>query len=368
MLQTGAMRRSLLLVVGVLFCGVLATGCMRAEIGVKVDGDGSGTVQLDAYFPTKTLEQRGITEDVLNRIVDGASKVAPAAWASVDLTTIATAGERGVRLTIPFDDHHQVSAAMTGHDPNLSMIKAFSTFDIAETLGGGWTFNGTVDSAGFTATLNELVQQARSAGLQLPGSQLDPASVEVTMTMTLPGDVTKSNSTDVDGGRARWPLTGDHAVTEMSMRTRPAPFDFVGLLIGVAVFVVLVTFVVLLVRRRRRLRRRGDGGAGSGSSGSRGWQPPVGAVPGAGAWGSPPPAASPWGPPTSAGAPAPPVSGPPAGQVPLGGAPGTTQPPPPLANPWERPGPQPPPTARSVGSLSTRAVPRTVRPTPGGRW
>lgn len=330
------MRRSVLLVVGVVLCVVLVTGCMRTEIGVTVDGDGSGRVQLDAYFPTATLEQQGVTEDMLNQIVDGVSKAASAASAKVDLTTIATASERGVRLTIPFDDYHQVSATMTGRDPNLSMVKVFRTFDVSETPGGGWTFHAAVDTGGITDTLNALVQQARSSGMQLPGGQLDPASIEVTMTMTLPGDIARTNSTDVDGGRARWTLTGDHAVTELSMRTRPAPLNVVSVLVGVAVFLLLVVLVALFFRRRRRRRRGGDGGAGSGG---QGWQPPpVGVVPAAGAWGAPPPTASPWGPPPSVGpsAPGAPVPGPPPGQVPLGGVPGTPQPPPPQ-NPWAPP-------------------------------
>jgi len=318
MQQTRVMRRSpSIIVVGVL-CVVVLTGCLRTEVGVEVDGSGSGRVRIELYVPTVELRRQGISEAMLDKVTSGLGEAAAGAGADVDVSTVATADEQGISVTYPFKDVRQVQATMTGRDPNAAGIRMFDTFDIHAGAGGGWVFQGTVAPQAVNDTFALLGRQLEQATGSNGGLTLDPADLTVTLSVALPGEVATTNATDVDGGRASWVIKGDDAAVDLSMRNSPAPFNPVPLVVGIGIVVVIGLIVVVLVRRRRRRRQITPTPVGD-------WGPPPG-VPGADpGWQSPPGFTPGWGPPTGAGQGPPPPPpgqtpyGPPAGSVPLGG-------------------------------------------------
>lgn len=330
------MRRIPSIIVAVLGCAVLLTGCLRTEIGVEVDGSGSGRVRIDLYVPTVELRRLGISEAMLDTVSSGLGEAAAGAGADVDVSTVATADEQGISMSYSFKNVSQVQATMTGRDPNAAMIRMFDTFDIHKGPDGAWVFQGTVAPQAVNdtfAALGRMLEQSTGSGRSLA---VDPADVGVTLSVKLPGEVATTNSTDVDGGLARWVIKGDGAAVDLSMRNSPAPFDPVPMVVGATIVSVVVFVMVLFIRRRRRRRLdpatvgdwsqiRGVSGGVSGwqppPEAAHGWGPPTGVVPAPG-----PPQPGPL-PPPYVPPPGPVPGGPPAGSVPLGGidAPGDSE-------------------------------------------
>lgn len=285
--QTGGVRRSGLAAV-VLSCGLLATGCLRADLGVHVDDDGSGQVELVVYLPTQMLDRLGIDEATLGRVAESMAQAAAASAgldrSSIEVSTVNAPDERGVRAVIAFDDYRQVEPAMTGSGIGAPSPRPFKAFDIEQAPSGAWSFNGTVDPGGLDAMAAEIRAAIARTPLQVPDDGTAQGDVTVKMSVTLPGEVATSNSTDIDGGRARWVIVGDHAVTDLSMRTRAAPAGAVpaGVVGSAAVAVVLLGGVVALTAVRRRRRRR------SSVVPAEAWGPPPVASDAPPAWGTAP--------------------------------------------------------------------------------
>ncbi|UDY37955.1 LppM family (lipo)protein [Dermatobacter hominis] len=298
---------------------LLATGCLRADVNVHVDDDRSGSVELDLYFSEESLRLAGLNPDDLKDLAETAT----ASQEGIDISTIAADGERGIRMTIEFDDYRQLASALTEGDVQGRTLRLFQSFEISEGPEGKWSLQAEVDPGGFDAVLNEIPAS-------FPTEDLDPDDVEVNFSVTLPGEVARTNATSSDGGTATWVLAGSDAATTLTLENEPSsvsPLQWA--MIGIAALIVIGLILLLVTAAGgRRRRRRGAARHSLETSAPQGWAPtaPPPIPVGPDGWSSPPPYSSHgWGdaapstpaPPTAAGTPAP--TAPPVGTAPLGG-------------------------------------------------
>lgn len=334
--------------VAVVLAGVvLATGCLRTEVGVVVDDDGSGRIDLDVWFDESALDDIGLT-------ADGLLDLAEAATTGVDgaeVSGLAEDGARGIRMSLPFDDYRQLADSLTNADVQGQPLRIFQSFEIQEGDGGSWSLDAQVDPGGFASVL------AEAGGLLGIIGPADGA-ISVDFSVTLPGEVTSSNADRSDGGTATWDLDGDGAPEQLTMENSPGSSSAVPWIAGAAVALLALVLLVVVVRRRGSARR-------SAPAVSDAWAPAAtpsaGVSPGSGpsGWGSPPTAPAGWGPaaPPVPGATAPGSSGPGAAGPPeLPTAPGST------AAPGLPPGPPLLPVAPPVVPAAPPPTPAVVPP------
>jgi len=297
------------------FAVVTLSGCLRTELAVNVDGDGSGRVDLEVYFDELTLNESDLTTDDLAKLAETATQSIDGA----EVSGVEAAGAKGVRLSIPFDDYRQVTQSLTSGEVQGVSTRLFQTFDIAEGDEGHWTLNASLDPAGFRSILSQI-----PAGVAGSLTQIDP-STEFVFSATLPGSVLRSNADSVDGGTARWNLDADAGPQTFTMESEPSSLSTLQkILIGVGALLVVGFILVFMTAAgsKRHHRRRGRKIKVQTNT-PQDWAPtgPSGPVLMPGEWSSPPPYSSHgWGEATPVGAPAePPVAD--AGAVPVGGMP-----------------------------------------------
>jgi hypothetical protein len=291
---------------------LLATGCLRTDVNVHVNDDRSGSIDLDLYFSEETLRLAGLNPDDLKDLAETAT----GGQDGVEISTIAADGERGIRVSVQFDDYRQLTSSLTNGEFEGRTLRVFQSFEITEGPDGKWSLQATVDPGGFDAVMNEI-----PAGL--PTGDVSPDDVAINLAVTLPGEVARSNAASTDGGTATWELTGSNAATTMSMENEPSsvsPLQWVMIAVGALIVLGLVLILVTAAGGRRRRRKAARHAVGPANQ--QGWAP-VGPAPvavGPDGWSSPPPYSSHgWGEAApGTGAPTPP-SGPPVGAAPLGG-------------------------------------------------
>ena len=202
----GRLRRWALL--ALLASAVVCTGCIRVEIGIRVNDDGSGTLSILSALDAEAL--RALGEDGGAEIenpfsdLDAADLPPGAAVEAYDED-----GFIGVRASVPFaagdDIPDAIEAVLSDGGDDLSGELAgtaglFERFDLYRD-GGGWRFD---------AVVSPLNQEALSGGdgdalgVALAEQLLEDASF--TIRIELPGDVEEHNADVVDGGALVWSL------------------------------------------------------------------------------------------------------------------------------------------------------------------
>lgn len=227
---------------------ITATGCLRAELGVVIDDDRSGEIVLELYFNEAELGAADIDADELRQLTEAATQ----AMDGVDVELVKAAGEQGIKLTVPFDDYRQISSALTNANAVGQPLRAFQSFEVTEGTDGRWSMKASIDPSGFQSVLT-------AVPASIPGSNFDMSDLDLTLSVTLPGEVVTSNSTDVDGGTASWKLTGSDAAQSLSMDNQPGSVNLLQwALIGVGgLFIVGFLLVFLTAAGGKRRHRRG---------------------------------------------------------------------------------------------------------------
>jgi hypothetical protein len=232
------------------------SGCLVADVGVEVGDDGSGRVVIEV-FPADQFRDRLSAIDL-----EDLESLSRSEGAQVDLSQIGTIGRRGYRIEVPFDDYRVLNTVGEGGVRFGGVdLRLFNTFGLTET-GGNWTLFAEL------RPLDELVATLRQV---LGVGSVDDAP-EVTLRVTLPGRVIRSNADQQEGGTAAWeldfstPANPANSVTQLEMRTEPVPLVTPAQMVLLAAAVTVVLGLVLVVvtsgrasrpgKRRRRLRRR----------------------------------------------------------------------------------------------------------------
>ena len=289
-------------------CVLVLTGCLRTEMGVHIEGDGAGRIDLEVYFDEVSLQQAGLSGEDLVKLVETATTNIDGA----EISAVNEVGAKGVRMSLPFDDYRQLTQSLTNGSYQGYSLRLFQTFDVTEGEDGKWSMTAAVDPVGFRAVLAQI-----PANLSGSASQVD-ADTEFVFAVTLPGKVLRSNATKVDGGTARWDLNGDAGAQTFTMENEPSGLSTIQMaLIGVGALIVVGLLLMFLTAAgsKRRHRRKGKK-ISVDTNHPQSWAPvgPSTDVQMPNAWSSPPPYSSHgWG---EAAPTSPPVAGEPA---PVGG-------------------------------------------------
>ncbi len=229
---------------------IALVGCIRAEIAIKVNEDGSGAVTVLAAFDQDAFES--LADD----FGDGATPELPSFddLAATDLPEGVSIEEydedgfTGVRSTFPFAATDDIASVVdevlsdADSDGTFGADSAFESFELRRE-GEGWRFEATA------APLNDALDGAEALGLggAIFDLLFDDASFEIKV--ELPGDVIEHNADRMDGNTLVWELelTGSEprqllAVTGVG--EGGGGFNVVAALLVFAVLIVAVGGVV----------------------------------------------------------------------------------------------------------------------------
>jgi hypothetical protein len=278
--RSGRVPRAPWIAAGFAVAAVLLGGCFGGDVDVRVDGDGSGQVVAELVLDPATstaLEQ-----------VDVSALVGRAdPTVDVEIEPITSGGLQGYRVVAPFDDVASLTRVLTeGVDVAGGRVRLMESLSITnDATDDSWTMDAVVLPA------EQVLEQLRGTGLPgLDGAEV--GSLDLSLSVALPGQVVRTNAPSSDGGTATWPVGDYRTPAGLQMRTEPATFPTpVQKVLGGALLAVVVGVVLALwgasaaarrretkgrPRPRRRSRRDRRGGAGGG-----GWAPPGGASAGA---------------------------------------------------------------------------------------
>ena len=185
---------------------VALVGCIRAEIAIRVNEDGSGEISVLTAVDAELFGELGAG-------LGGGEDVDPFSDLNeADLPPGASVEEydedgfTGVRITLPFDPGddlaRSIDQALTqaGGDDTDGLVGSDGAFDSFSLVreGEGWRFDATV------APVDDADEGADALGGALFESLFSEASVEIKL--SLPGDLIEHNADRVDGGTLVWEL------------------------------------------------------------------------------------------------------------------------------------------------------------------
>lgn len=315
-----ALRFTLLSVVA-----LLASGCIRLNVDIEVNEDGSGTASIIQAFNVKALSDFA-GEDAIAVLEDPETLIPTDLPDGVEAEVYDQDGFTGLRFTTEFGDLAEM-------EENLAALQA-ATAESLQNTGAtaeaqeegltierteeGWLFESPGLSSGTTDT--EDIPDALLEGFELRYS------------VTLHGETVDHNADEVDGATYTWDLAIDDdretlfAETKVSKGIGAPPFIVGGAVLGL---VLLAALGFALASRSKKKRATpvstadGPWGGPQAPTGPTGW---------------------PTGPPSPAGyPPQQPQPAPPPGYGPQPGYPPPQQPGPPLGYPPQQPQPGPPP-------------------------
>jgi hypothetical protein len=234
------------LLIVVTVTAVVASGCLRAEAVVEVDENGAGRLELTIEPVERRFGRPGWDPAVdLRDVVVTATDALP----GVDVERV---GDEGVRVTLRFDDHQDLSAVLTSPLPIVGGAGVlFRSFDIVDDGEGRWRFRA-VSGLGPDGSLLD-----GAAGSML-GAMLGDAigAGRLRLTVQLPGQVVDANTDAIDGGAATWTLIGDDAATELRMDNEPGGLSTLSIGLIAAGGALVLGLLLLLVTAAGRSRRR----------------------------------------------------------------------------------------------------------------
>lgn len=188
---------------------LLLSGCIRAEISIKVNEDGSGEVSVLAAFDQEAFE------DLAEDFGDGATTEVPS-FSDLDESNLPPGarveeydedGFTGARVTIPFgagDDIARTVSEILADSGGDGLVggndSTFEDFSLRRE-GEGWRLDA------IAAPLNDAADGEDALGLGGPIFDLlfEDASFEIKV--ELPGDVIEHNADRIEGDTLVWELS-----------------------------------------------------------------------------------------------------------------------------------------------------------------
>ncbi|MGE0227031.1 MAG: hypothetical protein AB7I38_10285 [Dehalococcoidia bacterium] len=236
----------------------LLSGCVRAEIGVHVEEDGSGTATVLFAFEESFIDLMSSLDGGSGEEFDPEdvfSDIDPSDLPEgTEVERYEADGFVGSRITMPFQDVQELSSLL-GFVTTGAAVPAeaaqdeggFERFAIERTE-DGWR----LDAVAAALTTEEDLENAEDAFTQ---DFFESASF--TITIELPGAVEEHNADEVDGNALTWNLDFEstearelHAVTTTSGGGDGAPWVLIG---AVVAGVVALAAVGWDINRRRRV-------------------------------------------------------------------------------------------------------------------
>ena len=244
-------RRALALVAALV---ALSACTLDVEVRVRVDDDGSGTVEVLATADSAALQRiggdLGAVLDLDGLRADG--------WAVEGPTTLPD-GSATVRLSQRFENPDGAADVFRDLEGEAGPLRGFAVTRSQSLFRTRWGFRGTVDLGGGAAVPDAAAGLGGEAGATI--EQLEQRLGEsfgrllrLRVGVQLPGDVRSNATTKADNG-AVWQVafgTDPLELEASSSRTRALPVAG-AVVLGLA---VVVGLVVLLVRVAGRVTAR----------------------------------------------------------------------------------------------------------------
>ena len=243
---------------------VVCTGCIRVEIAIRVNDDGSGTLSILSALDAEAL--RAFAEDGGAEIAEDGGAEIESPFSDLDAADLppgATVeaydedGFIGVRASVPFaagdDVPDAIAAVLSDAGDDLSGELAgtdglFERFDLYRD-GGGWRFDAVV------SPLNQEVLSGGDGdalGGVVAAQRLEDATF--TIRLELPGDVEEHNADAVDGGALVWSLDllSDQPRDLMARTGGGGGGSAITIVIAVVVITLVAAAAIVWFRSRRR--------------------------------------------------------------------------------------------------------------------
>ena len=215
------MKRTLAILSTGISLTVLLAGCLNANVGTRVQEDGSGTLVLRIQLSTELVEglyeftnifnagsgsQRISKEDFVNELFsdfDEGQNSDESGLKTLDVQRI----ENGVEASYSFDDYESLEKFFSNPANGL-----FSTFDIQKE-GDEWTLSADLSAFADsfdTPTLSEIGGVGGFSGIEgMVASSLGIPDPEIYMSFEFPGEVIEANTPLIEGSKAVWKITGE---------------------------------------------------------------------------------------------------------------------------------------------------------------
>jgi len=254
--------RRLTLLLATVFAALCLGACrVDTEVAVVVSDDGSGAVTVTVELDREAARQLGDPATAV-RLDD----LREAGWSVEDPATADDGAVtfRAVRTFAGPEDLAGVLGEIGGGDGSAESEGIFRDVDlqVADAFAGtDFSFRTDVELTGSLEQFSDADLAAALGGLPLARTPEelavmgadDPATATLELAVSLPGDVTETNSTDRATPTWQYPMTGGVATSETasaaSSTSQSLPIVIIG--IGaVAVLLGLVAAAVALVRSR----------------------------------------------------------------------------------------------------------------------
>ena len=263
--------RSLALVIVAMLLAVVSTGCLTGDVNVKVNKDGSGSVEI-VIFPTEELQTLLVAANAIPIAEDAVSQVRDSSFEKINED-----GRLGYKVKLPFDDYQElgrtlVNGTIVGDNP----VRLFTTFELTE-INDEWRLNAILAPE----MLSDALKADPSTQELIDSAGVVPLNSDLRLTISLPGKITRTNGTQTGSGSAQWALkTNTDATLQMVTVPKPLLTDTQKIFLGAGLAVVVGIFLLVWGSPRswgkgaeRKERRRTKKLTFAGPSGKgAGWQ------------------------------------------------------------------------------------------------
>ena len=221
--------RGLVLLLGLTM--FLTVGCIRYELGIVVNADGSGSLNVLAAIADEFAQMADMSADDLldaNGVIPNASVAA-----------YNEDGFTGMTMTVAFASIEEMQALLEWTDTE----SIASNLDVEPDGDGGWRFSATLDPA-----------SDAPGGAQPPAALLDGAWARVRVEM--PGAIAEHNADRIDAGAFVWDLDftsrGPREMTAQTTGSAGGPVTSIAIIAIIATLSVVAAGAIIGRRRTRR--------------------------------------------------------------------------------------------------------------------
>ncbi len=226
--------------------GALAvTGCIRVEISISVDGDGSGVLGYTVAISDEFSALGGMMDEGFDGAGLPSQEELDDLPLGAELQEYKEDGYSGFVVTIPFDDPAQLESVLEvmQDDGGVGLLP-----DLSQDENGGWRLSMTLPALQ-EAGLDDPREIEDELGFAFAETLLGEGWFRVRV--NLPGDVVEHNADRVEGDDLVWEISLTSAEPrELMARTIPSNgWPLVGFVIAGVVVIVVVLVISLLAWR-----------------------------------------------------------------------------------------------------------------------
>lgn len=228
------------------------SGCVQIDVSSEFDSDGSGVHALST-----TLDQSMVDDEMLGGELDFEEIEENAANVDgVDAERIEDGDRVGIRISTEVEDNEDLGAALnellTAMDPEAPTMDAFSG---SFTESGG--LGGTTYEFELTVNGDELFDDGSDELDDEMDMEFDANMmrqfIDLTYTISMPGEISDHNGTEIDGNQVQWELPFEGSSTFSAESEEGGGLSFaliIGIGTGTLALLLLAVGGIFLLRSR----------------------------------------------------------------------------------------------------------------------